>query len=71
VGLVEVQKDPSPATDSDDWVTETTPPDYRDRHLSLGFPRRLVSPSDRVVLVYDWGDTGGQALGTRRARRCL
>ena len=65
VGFVEVRKEPSPAADSDDWVEVTTPPDYRDRHLTLGFRRRLVVPEDRVLLVDDWIDTGGQALGTR------
>ena len=66
VGLVEVRKHPAPAADSDEWVTETTPPDYRDRHLSLGYRRPLISASDRMVLVDDWVDTGGQALGTQR-----
>lgn len=65
VGLVEVRKDPSPAADSDEWVVATTPPDYRDRHLPLGFRRDLVAPDDRVVVVDDWVDTGGQGLGTR------
>ena len=64
VGLVEVRKQRGPMADSDEWVGATTPPDYRDRHLSLGFPRRLVD--DWVVLVDDWVDTGGQALGTQR-----
>ncbi|PWW59477.1 phosphoribosyltransferase family protein [Actinokineospora spheciospongiae] len=63
VGFVEVRKDRSPLADSDAWLRRTTPPDYRDRHLGLGFPRRLLSGSDRVLLVDDWIDTGGQALG--------
>ena len=66
LGLVEVRKQCGPLSDSDEWVRATTPPDYRDRHLSLGFPRRLVDPADRVVLIDDWVDTGGQALGTQR-----
>ncbi len=66
VGFVEVRKEPNPAADSDEWVTATTPPDYRDRHLVLGFPRRLVTPEDRVLLVDDWVDTGGQALGAQK-----
>jgi len=66
VGLVEVRKEPSQASDSDEWVVATTPPDYRDRHLSLGFRRNLVAPDDRVLVVDDWVDTGGQALGTQR-----
>jgi len=66
VGLVEARKNPSPAADSDEWIVATTPPDYRDRHLSLGFRRPLVSPSDRVVLVDDWVATGGQAIGVQQ-----
>ena len=69
VGLIEARKDPSPAADSDQWLTATTPPDYRDRHLELGFRRALLSPGDRVVLVDDWvatGGEGGQALGAQR-----
>ncbi|MEU2615599.1 phosphoribosyltransferase family protein [Micromonospora sp. NPDC007271] len=63
VGFVEVRKDRTPSCDSDAWLHRTTPPDYRDRHLRLGFRRTLLDPSDRVVLVDDWIDTGGQALG--------
>lgn len=66
VGLVEVRKNPAPATDSDQWLTTTTPPDYHDRHLHLGFRRELVRAGDRVVLVDDWVATGGQALGAQR-----
>jgi adenine phosphoribosyltransferase len=62
VGLVEIRKEPSPAADSDPWLTRTTPPDYEDRHLTLGFRRHLVRSGDRVVLVDDWIATGGQAL---------
>jgi adenine phosphoribosyltransferase len=39
IGLIEVRKDPERLSDSDAWLTRTTPPDYRDRHLSLGFRR--------------------------------
>ena len=52
-------RDPAPATHSDEWATGTTLPDYRDRHLTLGFRRALVRPGDPVVLVDDWVDTGG------------
>ncbi|WP_091383561.1 phosphoribosyltransferase family protein [Actinokineospora alba] len=65
-GFVEVRKNPSPLADSDAWVRRDTPPDYRDRQLTLGFPRRLVRPADRVLLVDDWIDTGGQAMGARQ-----
>jgi adenine phosphoribosyltransferase len=64
-GFVEVRKDRGPSADSEPWVQRTTPPDYRDRQLRLGFPRSLVGSGDRVLLVDDWIDTGGQALGVR------
>ena len=69
VGLVEIRKDPAPSTDSDAWLTATTPPDYRDRHLTLGVRRDLVQSGERVLLVDDWIATGGQALGARELVR--
>jgi adenine phosphoribosyltransferase len=66
VSFVEVRKDPEQFSDSDAWLRRTTPPDYRDRQLTLGFRRDLVHGSDRVLLVDDWIDTGGQALGVHR-----
>jgi adenine phosphoribosyltransferase len=65
VGFVEVRKDRTPSCDSDAWLQRTTPPDYRDRQLRLGFRKSLLTPADRVVLVDDWIDTGGQALGVQ------
>lgn len=65
VGFVEVRKDPDQLTDSDAWVKRTAPPDYLDRQLRLGFPRRLVRPHDRVLMVDDWIETGGQATAVR------
>lgn len=64
VGFVEVRKDHAASCDSDAWLRRLTPPDYRDRHLVLGFRRNLLDSHDRVILVDDWVDTGGQALGT-------
>lgn len=64
VGFVEVRKNPAAASDSDAWLRRTTPPDYRDRHLTLGFRKHLLDGGDRVLFVDDWIDTGGQALGT-------
>ena len=64
VGFIEVRKDRATSCDSDAWLRRTTPPDYRDRHLTLGFRRNLLDSRDRVLLVDDWIDTGGQALGT-------
>lgn len=65
VGFVEVRKDRTPAGDSDQWIRRTTPPDYRDRHLELGFRRGLVRSSDQVLVVDDWIDTGSQARTVR------
>ncbi|GAA1533923.1 phosphoribosyltransferase family protein [Nocardioides humi] len=62
VGLVELRKDPCPAADSDAWRIRTSPPDYRDRNLVLGFRRELIRSRDRVLFVDDWIETGGQAL---------
>lgn len=50
---------------SEAWYKRTTPPDYRDLHLSLGFPKHLLRASEHVLFVDDWIDTGGQALGAR------
>ena len=61
VGFVEVRKDRGPSGDSDAWLRRTTPPDYQDRHLSLGFRKRLITGGDRVLFVDDWIETGGQA----------
>ncbi|MFB9690954.1 adenine phosphoribosyltransferase [Amycolatopsis plumensis] len=61
VGFVEVCKNRGTPVDSDAWLRRTTPPDYQDRHLSLGFRRRLVGSGDRVLFVDDWIETGGQA----------
>lgn len=63
IGMVEVRKNGEPSADSDAWRQRTTPPDYRDRHLTLGFRRDLVKAGDKVLFVDDWIDTGGQALG--------
>lgn len=65
IGLVEVRKNDTPKADSDRWRMATTPPDYRDRHLRLGFPSRLLAAGERVLFVDDWIDTGGQAAGAR------
>jgi adenine phosphoribosyltransferase len=61
-----VRKNPSPLTDSDSWVRRTTPPDYRDRHLELGFRRGLLQPSDLVLVTDDWIETGSQARTIRQ-----
>ena len=63
VGFVEVCKNRGTSVDSDAWLRRTTPPDYHDRHLSLGFRKHLVDGGDRVLFVDDWIETGGQAHG--------
>ena len=63
VGFIEVRKEMPDVSDSDAWLLWTTPPDYRDRHLTLGFRKHLIAPEDHVLLVDDWIDTGGQAQG--------
>ena len=65
VGLVEMRKNPSPATDSDRWLIAHTPPDYRDRTLRVGARRDHLKAGERVLLVDDWIDTGGQATAAR------
>lgn len=66
VGFVEVRKDDGPACDSEAWLRRTCPPDYRDRQLTLGFPRNLVRGGDRVLFVDDWVATGAQALAAQQ-----
>ncbi|HET6706447.1 phosphoribosyltransferase family protein [Amycolatopsis sp.] len=61
VGFVEVRKNRAASGDSDAWLRRTTPPDYQDRHLSLGFRKHLITGADRVLFVDDWIETGGQA----------
>jgi len=65
IGFVEVRKNRTPAGDGDQWIRRTTPPDYRDRHLELGFRRGLIQPADHVLVVDDWIDTGSQARTIR------
>ncbi|WP_407342248.1 phosphoribosyltransferase family protein [Pengzhenrongella phosphoraccumulans] len=65
VGLIEIRKNSGPAAGSEAWRYRTTPPDYRDRHLTLGFPKRLLPAGERVLFVDDWIATGGQALGAQ------
>lgn len=65
LGLIEVRKDPARSADSDRLWQRTTPPDYEDRHLTLGFRRNLINSGDRALLVDDWIETGAQALACR------
>ena len=61
VGFVEVRKDEHPKDLGVPLLRRTTPPDYRDRGLTLTMRRKLLHPRDRVLLVDDWIDTGAQA----------
>ncbi|MFT4227061.1 phosphoribosyltransferase family protein [Micropruina sp.] len=60
IGLVELRKEPGVLADSDAWITARTPPDYRDRNLTLSARASLLDPGTRVLFVDDWVDTGGQ-----------
>jgi adenine phosphoribosyltransferase len=66
VGFCPVPKDAAQSFDSDPWVTVTSPPDYKDRHLKLGLPKGLIRPADRVLAVDDLIDSGGQLLALQR-----
>jgi adenine phosphoribosyltransferase len=60
VGFCPIRKDPSQSFDSDAWITVTSPPDYRDRHVGFGLRKGLVQAGDRVLAVDDLAETGGQ-----------
>lgn len=62
MGVIEVRKSPERASHDDEWLTQTTGPDYLDRHLELAVRRSIVAPADHVLFVDDWIDTGGQAV---------
>lgn len=66
VGFCPIRKDPAPSFDSDPWVTVTSPPDYKDRHLELGLPKGLIRSNDRVLAVDDLVDSGGQLQALRK-----
>ncbi|WP_144670817.1 phosphoribosyltransferase family protein [Arthrobacter sp. U41] len=66
VGFCPIPKDAAPSFDSDPWITVTSPPDYKDRHLELGLPKGLIRSGDRVLAVDDLIDTGGQLLALQR-----
>jgi len=54
-----------PLADSDTWLVATTPLDYAGRNMELGFRASLMTGSDRVLVVDDWADTGGQLLALK------
>lgn len=69
VGFIGVSKNAGTSSDNDPWRIRLTPPDYKDRHLKLGFRRRLLDSTDRVLVVDDLVDTGGQLLAMRELVR--
>ena len=66
VGFCPIRKDAAQSFDSDPWVTVTSPPDYKDRHLELGLPKGLIQSGDRVLAVDDLIDSGGQLMALQR-----
>lgn len=48
-----------PLADSDTWSVATTPLDYAGRNMKLGFRTSLITGSDRVLIIDDWTDSGG------------
>jgi len=61
-GFVAAGKKRRSLADSDDWLSALTPLDYQGRIMELTLRRRLLAAGDRVLLVDDWADTGGQLL---------
>ncbi len=64
-GFVPASKEAERLADSDSWLTTRTPLDYQGRNLELGFRQFLIGPEDRVLIVDDWADTGGQLLALK------
>jgi adenine phosphoribosyltransferase len=66
VGFVEIRKRLDETETGDDVISRMTPPDYNERDLTLGVRRRLLRPSDRVLLADEWITTGAQATAAKR-----
>jgi adenine phosphoribosyltransferase len=66
VGFVEIRKRLEETVTGDEVISRMTPPDYNERDLTLGVRRRLLRPSDRVLLVDEWITTGAQATAAKR-----
>lgn len=62
VGTAQVRKEPDRTSAADEWITQRTIPDYRDRNMLLAVRRSQLWPHDRVLFVDDWVDTGGQMI---------
>ncbi|MFD1715173.1 phosphoribosyltransferase family protein [Amnibacterium flavum] len=65
-GFAAAQKDIDRLADSDEWVVERTPSDYRGRNMPLAVRRRLIPFGSRVLIVDDWADSGGQLLAMKK-----
>lgn len=65
-GFAGAEKGERRYADSDPWLSATTPLDYRGRNLELGLRKHLLGTSDRVLIVDDWADTGGQLLALQK-----
>lgn len=65
VGFAEVRKGVHPEEAAERLLRRTTPPDYQGRSLILTLRPSLIRPADRVLLVDDWIETGGQATAVR------
>jgi len=66
IGFAVIKKEEGSVVDSDTWISATTPPDYRDRHLTMTIRKRMLRPADRVLAVDDVADTGGQLTAIKR-----
>lgn len=64
-GFIGLERRRRDLANSDTWVSATTPLDYQGRNMELHARRSLFSPNDRVLLVDDWAETGGQLLAAK------
>ncbi|WP_330473182.1 phosphoribosyltransferase family protein [Terrabacter sp. C0L_2] len=62
IGTAQVRKEPDRTSHTDEWFTQRTIPDYRDRNMLMAVRKSQVRGSDRVLFVDDWVDTGGQMI---------
>ena len=65
-GFAGVEKGERRYTDSDPWLEATTPLDYKGRNITLAIRKNLLRGSDRVMIVDDWADSGGQLLALHK-----
>jgi adenine phosphoribosyltransferase len=57
-----MRKDVHPDDVGERLLRRATAPDYMGRSLTLTMRSGLLRPADRVLLVDDWMETGGQAI---------